>query len=1114
MKKRKYLIFSLVLLFAISQAMAQESERQYEENVPENIIPASPTATSLGLYAEVPVSLFTGVPNIQIPFYEIKTQFLSLPVSLSYHSGGIKVQTTASPVGLGWSLNAGGVITRSVKKYPDDYDFEKPTQIGRLEKLPTLDEISLLTQADLKTLDGQPDEFYYNFNGHSGMFVYENKDQVRFAEMNNWEVETNLDANGAIIEIIIHTDDGVNYFFNKIEKQYNLLLSNSTYYSAWYLTKITTSTSIDDIITIIYEEEDFFDASLGGFKYPCTTCAVVNNISNYLATKAQRVNRIEWKNGYIEFFYQTDRDDILAFDFGTNQVTSSKCQALSQMYVYNANGDLIKFFFMDYDYFTVAETQRGFQGQTSDLYNITSFDFLKKKLRLTSITESNQTGSLPPYVFGYNDLSVPARDSYEQDFWGYYNGNGANTLKPSVYYYPDGTLNNIYLSKVSIFPRVGQGTEIYAQNANRWANPTYMQAGILKKITYPTGGYAEFEFEPDTFYYDGANRIGGGLRISKKKLFDGNQTEITNYSYNYRADNSKTSGNIVFLPQVADNTAYSTSTTTYNGTLYSTCQKGLGTTNGSHVGYKEVTVSKTGIGSTTYKYDYPIAFGEEPDDLETVGVIYQRPTIEYWGDQPDGVTKNIYPYPQEPNYSWNRGQLREESYYDEAGNPLKTIKYQYEVKDWKKTEGIVWRYLWPNSSNVWYFIYSRYYYISAWKTLVSKEETDYRNTTMTSTTNIESDINSKRVFKTTQTTSDNRMNVTYTLYPQMYHEGSGSYVGRLLDYRLYNKPIEIITAQTDALGNNMVITGGRFFTYYSDGQYPPLVKEVFNLETAAPVSLPLFKFSNQLEMGNTPFTEQPDYFDINNIDERYSSTPEKKYTYNSQSKPVFIEAGTSNKTAIVWGYDGEYPIAEVSNATTSEIFCSSFEENPGIYAFHAYTLANDRSFTGDLSLKSEKPSAGEYYYYMPKLTITGNKTFKYSVWVYSTATSADLHFFYQNTNDAYLGAGYVGNYVRTTEKNKWVLLQGEVTVPANKYCIYLRVDNNGSGTVWFDEIRLYPSNAQMTTMTYKPLVGITSETGPDANTIRYEHDNFGRVFRVKDGFGNLIKEYEYHYANQ
>src|SRR5687768_15138488 len=74
----------------------------------EPVLPPSPTAASLGKYASIPVGHYTGVPNINIPIYTISSGPLQLPISMSYHAGGIKVEEVASAVGLGWTLNAGG----------------------------------------------------------------------------------------------------------------------------------------------------------------------------------------------------------------------------------------------------------------------------------------------------------------------------------------------------------------------------------------------------------------------------------------------------------------------------------------------------------------------------------------------------------------------------------------------------------------------------------------------------------------------------------------------------------------------------------------------------------------------------------------------------------------------------------------------------------------------------------------------------------------------------------------------------------------------------------------------------------------------------------------------
>src|SRR5206468_12879173 len=80
----------------------------------------SPTAASLGRFGDIPVSLSRGVPEITIPLFTVKGKTLELPVSLKYHGGGIRVEEIGSWVGIGWALEAGGVITRSVRGWADD----------------------------------------------------------------------------------------------------------------------------------------------------------------------------------------------------------------------------------------------------------------------------------------------------------------------------------------------------------------------------------------------------------------------------------------------------------------------------------------------------------------------------------------------------------------------------------------------------------------------------------------------------------------------------------------------------------------------------------------------------------------------------------------------------------------------------------------------------------------------------------------------------------------------------------------------------------------------------------------------------------------------------------
>src|SRR5689334_121720 len=102
----------IFLTFASICAMAQPStivERSA------NMLPPAPTAAELGKYGLLPVGLANGTARADIPLYTFSTRNLSIPLSLSYSANGLKVDEVASWVGLGWSLNAGGVVTKIVR---------------------------------------------------------------------------------------------------------------------------------------------------------------------------------------------------------------------------------------------------------------------------------------------------------------------------------------------------------------------------------------------------------------------------------------------------------------------------------------------------------------------------------------------------------------------------------------------------------------------------------------------------------------------------------------------------------------------------------------------------------------------------------------------------------------------------------------------------------------------------------------------------------------------------------------------------------------------------------------------------------------------------------------
>lgn len=85
-----------------------------------SVLPPSPEVESLNRYIDFGASLASGQPDINLPIYEVCHGSLSVPISIGYHGGGIKVNEKAGIVGLGWTLLAGATISRTVNGLPDE----------------------------------------------------------------------------------------------------------------------------------------------------------------------------------------------------------------------------------------------------------------------------------------------------------------------------------------------------------------------------------------------------------------------------------------------------------------------------------------------------------------------------------------------------------------------------------------------------------------------------------------------------------------------------------------------------------------------------------------------------------------------------------------------------------------------------------------------------------------------------------------------------------------------------------------------------------------------------------------------------------------------------------
>ncbi len=494
----KRILLSLLVTCLLTARLLAQGPQPPEVTV----IPPSPNVAAMNKFVDLPVSHYTGTPSIQVPVYVLKTPQLSLPINLSYHASGWRVEEHASWIGAGWSLSAGGAISRTVRGLPDEYRESGVNQKGRKGYLynnklflndNNIDHAQFdicdsennyittpgfaVTTADSVAnglLDLQPDLFSYSFPGGSGKFVLNRAgqpvkytlDDVRFTQhvFSDKEIWPVLTGTEDTYVWVLTGADGTQYTFSQTERTYTETECGSSdspytlptvpeHQSTWHLQEISNN---GDWIRFEYEDEtQQYDQRLsttGSFRVktygdqsmrgPVST---INICSNQSETHAKRLSRITSSNGYEVIFKEsaTERLDL----------TGSK--RLEEIIV-NRDGAFIQKFKLFNDSYFGANT----------------------KLKLDAVVQQDENGnSLPGYEFEYhNPTGVPSMTSKAQDYWGFYNKQSGNTALIPRYRNEELDLNGL-------------------SNADRSVNLDGTRTGVLQKMTYPTGGSTSFIYE-------------------------------------------------------------------------------------------------------------------------------------------------------------------------------------------------------------------------------------------------------------------------------------------------------------------------------------------------------------------------------------------------------------------------------------------------------------------------------------------------------------------------------------------------------------------------------------------------------------------------------------------
>lgn len=473
---KKLLLFSCVNLIGIYIGLAQAVFNM-------EIIPPSPEVASLDKIQFGEVNYYTGTPIINIPIYEITFQDFSLPIGLSYSYNGLKVEENASSVGLGWSLNAGGLIYKTVRGREDDlplYGYfavrdtlNIPDPVNESEEY--LDFINdLYSDNDAMRYfaegiyDGIPDDYGINCGSINGsLFLLNNGTWIinPFRQINITHQTSYIPEN----DYWKVTDESGNlYIFNSDERtNYSSLSTHGTfqeYISAWHLDTVFTNKG--DTIVFEYDSYDGFErdpAQTETWYYlkPGESCNPVDplyNSSQIVQHGIKSIKKIIAKNCTVEFEYFNNRKDAAAITKELNQIT-----------IKDRNHDIKKIFILNHIYL----------GDENDP--------LKCRLILKEIKISGETLEDPlTYVFNYESLTgaLPETDSYSIDHWGYYNGKNNSFLIPKII---PGSIYN----------------EHFTMGGDRNPDFNFAKIGLLKEIVPPTGGTISYFYEPNDYGYVG-----------------------------------------------------------------------------------------------------------------------------------------------------------------------------------------------------------------------------------------------------------------------------------------------------------------------------------------------------------------------------------------------------------------------------------------------------------------------------------------------------------------------------------------------------------------------------------------------------------------------------------
>nr|WP_321426954.1 RHS repeat domain-containing protein [uncultured Acetobacteroides sp.] len=1108
----------------------------------------SPDASMFQKFVDVPVSEYTGVADITIPIHSVKVGNYTHDISLQYHSGGIKADDEASVVGLGWLLNAGGVINcipagmNDAECNPIKTDQELDDLLMQSYTKKTLHELfnenyhdfhQKYTFSSFGSIDkpergslyyifnsqNQIDLFSFNFCGYSGRFV-EGQDH-QYHALNQADLLTVERENG----FFIITDKlGIKYYFNQLERTSKTIGDAFSYSDSYYLTKIAfPDKAADDCIQFRYFNSDLklSYTPLPSMSTEGTTERTEENDTQnaYIdlvkgaRLQSDQVNKYTGSPVYLESI--ETKSELVKFGLSARlDIKGDAPRKLDSISVYSKyDGGLKKMYVLFNSYFEGNKSTREksllYSPYNQSFSNFTE-DQVSKRLRLDSLFQVSSgdfkkyagkysfvyDNAVNRYTFAYENVALPYKKSTAIDHWGYYNGENNNILVPTFrfgkYEYPllDDNKREAFIER--------QKTN---GGANRGASPTFMKAGLLNKITYPTGGTTTIAYEPNAF---------SNYRCLSAEEIKSNVLEKVD---EYRTNKNMDEG---FFIEPDRRVTFSASFRC----MYPPSCVPLSNVKGNTM------ISLVDKSSTPWTYLAQFSANQFDDWNRELQVTFttdrrRRVNLVVQTAIPEG-TPSVYPYPTQHVYASVRHEYA-----------LPNLNSKYSIGGGCRVAQICF---YSNSvlQKKQVFCYESADGNSYGKLMVPLSY-------VSSCRQPGKDCKSIFQFFISQLNVADRPIIQYD--------------GPVVGYS--NVEIKEVDSKENSNGKTTKIFSNDLPVFSQEGV-------IFRVEQK-PLNGSLSKVS---------------YFDKEKLVKEQSFDMDLKQKTVAKNYSSFLKydnehwsscrVGPRDSGPLVYEIDDWYlyvsPIYSYQIFKTKEYVKSYTDQG---------TISEESSYAydemGQLSSKSTKRSFGdivtEKYYYPYNLAAAGNLylhmghmpgivvkeerfvndrqkegrlleyyypsdgvycPFRYSLWSEGKGYREEQQF-------GYGGDGYIKELKRKNGTSTSFIWGYNSTYPVAQFdnatyddvsgktslVVQLQSYTNLTDAATRDRLKAlnnsirkeFPTNVLVTTYTYRPLVGITSKTTPNGATTYYEYDGFGRLTSVKDDKGNIVSKNDYNYYN-